>query len=77
MMQDIGVNKVYYSTGGNENMVCELVKNMVSIQVSSALKNVITQKNKNANYFETLFTKLFPKNIKKSNLDYFIKYNID
>ena len=35
MMKDVGINKVYYSTGTDESLVSENVKNMVSIQSST------------------------------------------
>ena len=78
MMQDIGINKVFYSTGAETEMVCENVKNMVSIQASSLTRYLYrlsnTTENKNR-YFEELIKKLFPKQIKLLNLEYFIEYN--
>ena len=76
MMKDIGINKVYYSTGTDDKMVCEYVKNMVSIQVSSVVKNYYNLQNKEKiNYFENLIIKFFPKKIKFNNLQFFIEYN--
>jgi hypothetical protein len=83
MMRDIGINKVYYSTGTNEGMVCELVKDMVSIQASAATKNCynkfkndyLSDEVSSKMYFENLIKKLFPKEIKYINLKLFIEYN--
>ncbi len=85
MMKDIGIKKVYYTTGNNEEMICEHVKNMVSIQSSSVTRlidvnNIREQekyklmKNKDYYYLD-LFKNLFPKKIKYQNLVYFINYN--
>lgn len=78
-MQDIGINKVFYSTGTENEMIYETVKNMVSIQASSVSRylyrlsnNIADNKNR---YFEELIKKLFPKQIKLLNLEYFIEYN--
>tara|TARA_B110000971_G_C19994796_1_gene493739 strand:+ start:361 stop:759 length:399 start_codon:yes stop_codon:yes gene_type:complete len=79
MMKDIGINKVYYSTGCDTGIICESVKDMVSIQVTSVTRmfhyiNNPTDQDKNI-YFENLIKKLFPKEIKENNLRYFIEYN--
>ena len=78
MMKAVGIRKVYYSTSSTE-MVCENVKDMISIQSSPAAKKyeqynkLITEPNK---YYENLLIKYFPSNIKKCNLDNFVKYNL-
>jgi hypothetical protein len=79
MMRDIGINKVYYSTGDDNSLVCESVKDMVSIQSSSVARycyhlqtNLIFTKDE---YFEDLIKKLFPKYIKENNLNCFLEYN--
>jgi len=69
MMKDLNVNKVYYSTGIGDEIICESIKNMISIQIS---KYLIIKK---LNYFENLFKKIFPPKIKQENLLYFINYN--
>jgi len=81
MMKDVGINKVYYSTGTFENLISENVKNMVSIQSSSVtryfynINNNLDQNNSKELYFENLMVKLFPKEIKEKNLIYFLKHN--
>jgi hypothetical protein len=81
MMQDIGIHKVYYSTGTDEKIVCENVKHMVSIQSSTVTRYFYNINNKTDNneskeiYFESLMKKLFPKEIKNKNLRYFLEHN--
>lgn len=79
MMKDIGINKVYYSTGCDTGIICESVKDMVSIQVTSVTRMFHYINNPNDQdkkiYFENLIKKLFPKEIKENNLKYFIEYN--
>jgi len=79
MMKDIGINKVYYSTGYENNIICENVKHMVSIQSSSVTRYFSTIKNNIYNdqniYYEDLIKSYFPNLIKKSNLNYFLEYN--
>lgn len=80
MMKDLNINKVYYSTGNGDEIVCETIKNMISIQTSSVekyllkLSNIII-KDDNMDYFENLLIKIFPAKVKEENLLYFIKYN--
>jgi len=78
-MKDIGVNKVYYSSGCDNGIICENVKNMVSIQSSSVTRRFSIIKNSIYNdrniYYEDLIKSYFPNKIKKSNLNYFIEYN--
>ncbi len=78
MMKDLNVNKVYYSTGIDDEIICESVKNMISIQTSSVTKYLLALSNviiKNSNYFENLLIKKFPPKIKEENLMYFLEYN--
>jgi uncharacterized CHY-type Zn-finger protein len=76
MMKDIGIKKVYYSTGNNDELICEHIKNMISIQVSIAFLNMNKLKNNNNEYYNYLLKKEFPKSIKNINLQYFINYNL-
>lgn len=81
MMKAVGIRKVYYSTAPNE-LICENVKDMISIQSSLAAKKY-EQSNRNKltndpiKYYEDLLIKYFPQNIKKFNLDNFVKYNLN
>jgi hypothetical protein len=77
-MKDLNVKKIYYTSGINDEVICESVKNMISIQTSSVAKYLLALSNviiKNSNYFENLLIKQFPPKIKSDNLFYFLEYN--
>lgn len=79
MMKDIGINKVYYSTGNGYEIISESVKDMVSIQSSAIMRLYDSIRDDiciTNIYFENLIKKLFPKKIKENNLFYFLKYNL-
>lgn len=79
-MKAVGIRKVHYSVSATE-MVCESVKDMISIQSSSVTKH-IEKLNGNCRvddinkYYEQLLLKYFPPTIRKYNLDSFIRYNL-
>jgi hypothetical protein len=78
MMKDLNVNKVYYSTGFGDEIICELIKDMISIQTSAVTKYLLVLSHVTiikSNYFENLLIKIFPPKIKQENLLYFIEYN--
>ena len=77
MMRAVGIKKVYYTTGNNDELICETVKDMISIESSTVtIKLDIIKHNLNTEiYFEKLLKKNIPKEIKQKNLLYFIKYN--
>jgi deoxycytidylate deaminase len=79
MMKDIGIKKIYYSTDNYEEIICENVKNMISIQSSSFKRFIDTNNKKNNNnkelYFESLLKKYFPKKVREKNLYYFLHHN--
>ena len=50
MMKDIGIKKVFYSTGEGDKIVCEHVRNMVSIQSSSVTRFLNYQVNIKTGY---------------------------
>ncbi len=78
-MKLVGIRKIYYSAASNR-IVCENVKDMVSIQSSSVAK-CIEKLNGNKlvdfpnKYYEALLLKNFPSTIKPRNLENFIRYN--
>jgi hypothetical protein len=79
-MKSVGINKVFYSNDTG-NIVCEKVKDMISIQASAAMRYmyglVDTQKKFNVEkYFCDLLVNTFPESIKKYNFECFIKYNL-
>ena len=86
MMKAVGIRKVYYSISSNE-IICEKVKDMISIQASLVDKHVDAIKSSYNNnfkspvydtnkYYEKLLIKNFPKTIRQNNLDNFIIYNL-
>jgi hypothetical protein len=80
MMKSVGIRKVYYSIS-NEEIVCEKVKDMVSIQASSVDRHLERLKGNplafdDKKYFDNLVKTLFPPQIKRYNLEAFIKYNL-
>ena len=52
MMKAVGIRKVYYSISPNE-IICEKVKDMISIQASMVDKNVDNIKSSYNNNFES------------------------
>lgn len=79
MMKALNIKRVYYSTGPNE-IVCENVKDMVSIQTSGISLQYEKHRNpsshNNKTFYEDLLIKTFPSVIKQTNLDKFIIYNM-
>jgi deoxycytidylate deaminase len=74
MMKDIGIGKVYYTTSNND-LICEHVKDMISIQSSYRIGNPLNDKVNYLLFSEKLLITIFPKNIKIKNLLCFIDYN--
>jgi hypothetical protein len=77
MMKDIGIHKIYYTTGILNEIICERVKDMISIQSSSVTKRIDTKNTKfnKEEYYYDLLKKFIPNKIKYNNLKYFIDYN--
>ncbi len=82
-MKAVGIRRVYYSVSPTE-MVCENVKDMISIQASTVSKHVekvngrctdIDDDNPDK-FYEYLLKKNFPPVIKRYNLDSFIQHNL-
>jgi hypothetical protein len=78
-MKSVGIRRVYYSID-QDTVICENVRDMISIQSSSVDKH-IDQLNNNdykdhTSYYENLLIKYFPSIIRKYNLDNFIQYNL-
>jgi tRNA(Arg) A34 adenosine deaminase TadA len=77
MMKIYGIKKVYYSIGNDENIICENVKDMISIHSSSVTKffdkcNDVPLHE----YYEHLLKVKFPSEVKLYNLELFINYNL-
>lgn len=77
MMKDLSINKIYYTTGINDEIICERVKDMISIQSSAVTKLIDTMyiKFNKEDYYYKLLKKNVPNEIKYNNLIYFIDYN--
>jgi hypothetical protein len=79
MMRAVKIRKVYYSISDDE-IICENVKDMISIQASIVTKNIETFHNSylasnSHKFYENLLIKYFPKIIRIHNLNNFILYN--
>ena len=76
-MRAVGIKKVYYTSGNNNELICENVKDMISIESSTiTIKfDMINYKLNIEMYFEYLLKKCIPKEIKQKNLLYFIEFN--
>ena len=71
MLQNIGVNKVYYSM--DDKMYCEKVKNMISVNVSSSWKQIESPHYNNIfDYYKSIMDKM-PKKIKLTNAHLLLK----
>lgn len=82
MMKAVGIRKVHYSVSPTE-MVCESVKDMISIQSSSVTKHIAKLNglcsddvDSSDKYYEHLLRKYFPPTIRRYNLDSFVRYNL-
>lgn len=78
MMKNLGVRRVYYSSGFGNEIKFEVVENMVSIQDSSSSKRFCRIKYNypvdDIDYYKLLMNMHLPNVIKKENLENFIKY---
>lgn len=76
-MKNIGIKKVYYTTGNKDELVSEHVKDMISIQASVVTKLIDTMHTSfdKDKYYNNLLKTNFPDKIKYQNLKYFINFN--
>lgn len=78
LMKIVGIKRIYYSVKP-DMIVCEKVKDMISIQASSVTKmiqrNYYHAPSGDNDFFKNLLIKLFPSEIKMENLKYFIEHN--
>ena len=71
MLQNIGINKVYYSM--DDKLHCEKVKNMISVNVSSSWRQIESPNYNNMfEYYKSIIDKM-PKVIKSTNAALFLK----
>jgi hypothetical protein len=78
MMKNIGIKKVYYTTGNQDELISEHVKDMISIQSSAVTKLIDTLYNPfdKEIYYNKLLKTYFPYQVKHYNLECFINYNL-
>lgn len=78
MMKNLGIRRTYYSSGFNNEIKCELVRDMISIQDSSSSKHFCrTQYNyprDDIGYYKLIMNMHLPSIIKKESLENFINY---
>lgn len=79
MMKAVGVRKIFYSH--NNNIICERVNNMISINSSSIMRK-LERDYYNApiddnTYYKYLLIRKSPKNISKYNVECFLNYNFN
>jgi len=78
-MKAVGVRKIFYSH--NNNIICERVNNMISINSSSIMRK-LERDYYNApiddnTYYKYLLIRKSPKNISKYNVECFLNYNFN
>jgi hypothetical protein len=78
IMKIVGIKRVYYSIKP-DIIVCERVRDMISIQASNVTK-MIQRKYNHASYddnqfFKNRLKKIIPYEIKINNLNFFLEYN--
>ena len=79
LMKTVGIKKIYYSISPDK-IICEKVRDMVSIHVSRPTKlldklyNIVPQDD--LEYYKYIIRNFIPNKIKKINLEFLLKYNI-
>jgi len=80
MMKDLGVNKVHYSSGNENEIITEHIKDMFSIQDSSSSRYFERMFNtlptNDIDYYKYILQKNAPKKLKRTNLENFIRFNL-
>jgi hypothetical protein len=78
IMQDIEIRYVFYSTDSNR-LVCERVKDMISIQSSHVTRSLLCKKQKiqisDCEFSDEILKSYFPNEVKRHNLLLFMKNN--
>lgn len=76
-MRAVGIRRVYYSI--DDNIVCENVNQMVSINASSVLRylerQVYNAPESDKEYFINLLMRKMPEYLRLKNIECFINYN--
>ena len=78
MMRAVGIKRVYYSV--DDNIVCENVSNMVSINSSSVLRflerTMYNAPSTDKEYFIRLIKMKMPNELRLKNIMFFVNYNL-
>lgn len=81
MMRNLGVKRVHYSSGLNDEIVTESIKDMYSIQDSSSAKNferrMFNYPKNDKEYYKLILKKSAPNILKRTSLQYFIRFNLN
>ncbi len=80
MMKDLGVKRVHYSTGNDDEIITENIKDMFSIQDSSSNRHftrmIFKYPKNDIEYYKYILKKDAPKKLKLSSLNHFIRFNL-
>ena len=80
MMKDLGVKRVHYSSGNNDEIISENVKDMFSIQDSSSSKHFSRKMFKypknDTEYYKYILKRDAPKKLKRTSFEHFIRFNL-
>jgi deoxycytidylate deaminase len=74
LMKIIGIRKVYYTT--DDGILCEEIKNMISILITSSLRNNNKLNHNNNNNYNLLLKIQLQQPIYEDNFNLFVKYNL-
>ncbi len=81
MMRNLGVKRVHYSSGLNDEIISENIKDMFSIQDSSSARNferrMYNYPLNDKEYYKFILKKSAPDVLKRSSLDHFIRFNLN
>ena len=81
MMRNLGVKRVHYSSGSNDEIVTESIKDMYSIQDSSSARNferrMFNYPKNDKEYYKLILKKSAPNFLKRTSLQYFIRFNLN
>lgn len=80
-MKAVNISKVYY-VDSDRNLVCENVKDMISIHASTvtryihAVNNGMNYLGSERLFFEKILKEMFPSEVKRGNFDTFLKHDL-
>ena len=81
MMKNLGIRRIYYSSGFGDEIMNENIEDIISIQDSSAIRYFsrikLNYPLNDIDYYKLVINKYFPEKIKKESLDNFITYYLN